>query len=44
MNKEMITSIWILPNDKGTFSKESEFRYFIENTIITRDGDYYFPN
>lgn len=43
-NKEMITSIRILPSDKGTFRKESEFRYFIENTMITRDGDYYFPN
>lgn len=40
----MITSIRILPSDKGTFCKESEFRYFIENTMITRGGDYYFPN
>lgn len=44
MKKEMITSIRILPSDKGTFSKESEFRYFIENTMITRGGHYYFPN
>lgn len=44
MNKEVITSIRILPSDKVTFSQESEFRYFIENTMITRGGDYYFPN
>lgn len=44
MNKELVTSIRILPNDKGTFSKESEFKYFIENTMIKRGGDYYFPN
>lgn len=44
MNKEMITSIRILPSDKVTFRQESEFRYFIENTMITRGGDYYFPN
>lgn len=44
MNKQNITSIRILPNDKGTFSKESEFRYFIENTMVIRGGKYYFPN
>ena len=44
MNKDIITSIRILPSDKGTFSKESEFRYFIENTMVTRGGEYYFPN
>ena len=44
MNKELVTSIRILPSDKGTFSKESEFKYFIENTMLKRGGDYYFPN
>lgn len=44
MNKEIITSIRILPSDKSTFSEESEFKYFIENTMISRGGDYYFPN
>lgn len=44
MNKEIITSIRILPSDKTTFSKESEFKFFIENTMISRGGDYYFPN
>lgn len=42
--KELITSIRILPSDKETFSKESDFRYFIENTMIIRGGNYYFPN
>lgn len=44
MNKETITSIRILPSDKVTFNKESDFRFFVENTMITRGGDYYFPN
>ncbi len=44
MNKDTITSIRILPSDKATFRKESEFRFFVENTMITRGGDYYFPN
>ena len=44
MNIDDITSIRILPSDKGTFSKESEFKYFIENTMVERGGDYYFPN
>ena len=44
MNKDIITSIRILPSDKITFSKESDFRFFIENTMIVRGGDYYFPN
>ena len=44
MNKDIITSIRILPSDKITFSKESDFRFFIENTMIARGGDYYFPN
>ena len=44
MNKENIESIRILPSDKNTFRKESEFRFFIENTMIERGGDYYFPN
>ena len=44
MNKDIITSIRILPSDRITFSKESDFRFFIENTMIARGGDYYFPN
>ena len=44
MDKDIITSIRILPSDKTTFSKESDFRFFIENTMIARGGDYYFPN
>ena len=44
MNKENIESIRILPSDKNTFRKESEFRFFIENTMVERGGDYYFPN
>lgn len=44
MNKDIITSIRILPSDKSTFSKESDFRFFIENTMVARGGDYYFPN
>ncbi len=44
MNKDSITSIRILPSDKSTFSKESEFKFFLENTMITRGGEYYFPN
>ena len=44
MNKDIITSIRILPSDKITFSKESDFRFFVENTMIARGGDYYFPN
>ena len=43
VTKDIITSIRILPSDKTTFSKESEFRFFIENTMIARGGDYYFP-
>ena len=44
MNKDIIASIRILPSDKDTFSKESDFRFFIENTMVSRGGDYYFPN
>ena len=44
MNKDIVTSIRILPSDKTTFSREEDFRFFIENTMITRGGDYYFPN
>lgn len=44
MNKDIITSIRILPSDKATFSKESEFKFFVENTMVARGGDYYFPN
>ena len=44
MNKDNITSIRVLPSDKATFSQESEFRFFVENTMITRGGEYYFPN
>ena len=44
MEKEIVASIRILPNDKGTFSNESEFKHFIEDTMIARGGDYYFPN
>ena len=44
MNKENIESIRILPSDKNTFRKESEFRFFIENIMVERGGDYYFPN
>lgn len=44
MNKDSVTSIRILPNDKTTFKKEEDFRVFIENTMITRGGYYYFPN
>ena len=44
MNKDSITSIRILPSDKATFSKESDFRFFIEKTMVARGGDYFFPN
>lgn len=44
MNKDMVTSIRILPSDKTTFSREEEFKFFVENTMIARGGDYYFPN
>lgn len=44
INKKDITSIRILPNDKNTFKKQSDFKYFIENTMIKREGIYYFPN
>lgn len=44
MNKDNITSIRILPSDKATFSQESEFRFFVENRMIARGGEYYFPN
>lgn len=44
MNKNIITSIRILPNDKSTFSTESEFRSFIENIMVMRGGKYYFPH
>ena len=43
MNKDIVTSIRILPSDKTTFGKEEDFRFFIENTMIIRGGDYYFP-
>lgn len=44
MKKDIITSIRILPSDKTTFSQESEFKFFVKNTMVARDGDYYFPN
>ena len=43
MDKNIINEIRILPSDKKTFPKESDFRYFIENIMITRGGKYYFP-
>ena len=39
-----IQSIRILPNDKGTFATEEEFRFFLENTMRDRGGYYYYPN
>ena len=39
-----IESIRILPSDKSTFNTEHEFREFIVNTMVSRDGLYYFPN
>lgn len=44
MNRDSITSIRILPSAKTIFEKESEFKFFIENTMVARDGDYYFPS
>ena len=40
----IIESIRILPNDKGTFSTEEDFKAFIVKQLIERDGYYYFPS
>ena len=44
MNKESIVAIRVLPSDKHTFKTEQDFKFFIENTMISRGGLYYFPN
>lgn len=44
MDKDIISSIRILPNNKATFGTESEFRFFIENTLPNRGGEYRFPH
>lgn len=44
MNKDSIAAIRILPSDKKTFKTEPDFRYFIEKTMVSRGGVYYFPN
>ena len=38
-----IASIRILPNSKSTFPTESDFKVFVEKTMIDRGGYYYFP-
>lgn len=43
-DKQLISSIRILPSDKITFNTESDFNFFIENTMKARGGYYYFPN
>ena len=43
-NIDTINTIRILPSDKYTFPTEKDFREFIENTMVNRGGDYYFPN
>lgn len=43
-DKHLVSSIRILPSDKITFNTEADFKYFIENTMKTRGGYYYFPN
>lgn len=44
MDTRLISSIRILPSSKTTFKTETDFRFFIENTMINRGGYYYFPN
>lgn len=39
-----ITSIRILPSDKGTFPRKCDFKEFIEKIMFSRGGYYYFPN
>ncbi len=43
-DEQLVSSIRILPSDKTTFKTESDFKFFIENTMKTRGGYYYFPN
>ena len=38
-----INEIRVLPNSKSFFPTESEFRFFVEKTMIDRGGKYYFP-
>ncbi len=44
VNKDIINSIRILPSDKATFSKEADFKFYVENTMVVRGGYYYCPN
>lgn len=41
---ENIALIRILPNSKSTFLTESDFKVFVEKTMIDRGDYYYFPN
>ena len=43
MDWAIIKSIRVLPSDKGTFPTEQEFKVFIQNTVLSRGGYYYFP-
>ena len=38
-----IESIRILPNSKNVFPDETEFKSFVQKTMIKRGGYYYFP-
>ena len=44
MDWTIIKSIRILPSDKGTFPTEQEYKLFIQNTVLSRGGYYYFPS
>ncbi len=44
MDWSKIESIRVLPSDRGTFSTEEEFKFFIQNTLLSRGGYYYFPS
>ena len=44
MDWTTIESIRVLPNDRGTFATEQEFKSFIQTTIPSRGGYYYFPS
>lgn len=44
MDLGLINEIRILPSDRTTFPEESDFKYFVEHTMVQRGGDYYFPS